>query len=62
MLPAFLGLRAAKMDDNLFIERMSSVALLREDSHTSSLVLHVRRVIMVGNITQGAAAKQTGNL
>jgi hypothetical protein len=53
------GLRAAKMNDNLFYRHMQSVALLREDNDTISFVLYVRAITMLGNAMQVASSKPT---
>jgi hypothetical protein len=56
------GLRAGKMDDNLFIERMQPNPLLWEDNDTLRFVLHVREITMLGNVTQVADSKRSWNL
>jgi hypothetical protein len=55
-------LRAGKMDDNLFIERMQPNPLLWEDNDTLRFVLHVREITMLGNATQVADSKRAWNL
>ena len=55
------GLRPAKIDDNLFMECIQSVALLGEDDDISSFVAHVSRDNYAGHTTRVAKSRRTLN-